>query len=346
MMAVDPETGRKQYFLDKNLPFGHSISCSLFQKISDAFKHIFEWKTHRGFATWKIIFLGITLNGKDLQFEIPEDKRIRTINMLNHFIDRKKVTVVEIQRLAGLLNFLNKAIVPGRAFQRRMYSKYSNLTKGKNRNATQEIGSGSQLKPYHHINLDSEFRQDCKVWLSFLDKEPEWAVNRPFSDVAEKLQADLLDFYTDASGRIGFGCYYSDRWIFSPWEKDYISNYQPSIAYLELYALCIGVFAWGSRIWNRRVIVHCDNQSVVNIINSTGSKCKNSMFLIKQLALNNLRFGTRVFAQYIETDRNVLADSLSRLDFKCFFKHTPPTVSQLPDELPHHLWPASKIWIK
>ena len=339
MMAVHPITEQKLFFLDKNLPFGHSISCALFQKVSNAFKHIFEWKTGRKqvvtnylddflfidstasgcnelvrkciqicaeinfpiaeekteFAVWKVKFLGIILNGKERQFEIPDDKRVRTINMLKHFLDRKKVTVLEIQRLAGLLNFLNKAIVQGRAFQRRMYSKYSNISDG--------IVKEKQMKPYYHINLDGEFKADCKVWLNFLDKDVQLAVNRPFLDVSPVLQADLLDFYSDASRAefLGLGCYYDNRWIYAKWETDYIKNYQPSIAYLELLALTIGVFTWGHLIRNRRVIVHIDNTSARDMINSTGAKGKNDMYLIKQLALCNLRYGTRIFAVYIES---------------------------------------------
>ena len=44
--------------------------------------------------------------------------------------------------------------------------------------------------------------------------------------------------------------------------------------------------------------------------------------------------------------KNILADSLSRLDFKRFFENAPETVAPLPDNLPEELWPASKIWQK
>ena len=40
MKAKNPDTGKYQFFVDKNLPFGHSISCLLFQKLSNAVAHI------------------------------------------------------------------------------------------------------------------------------------------------------------------------------------------------------------------------------------------------------------------------------------------------------------------
>ena len=43
MYAIHPESGRKFYFIDKCLPFGHSISCALFQRFSNAVAHIFKF---------------------------------------------------------------------------------------------------------------------------------------------------------------------------------------------------------------------------------------------------------------------------------------------------------------
>ena len=52
MMAVNPQTDKVQYFVDKCLPFGTSISCALFQKLSDALKHIIEFiEQKRNFLT-------------------------------------------------------------------------------------------------------------------------------------------------------------------------------------------------------------------------------------------------------------------------------------------------------
>ena len=45
MKAKDPQSEEWFYFVDKCLPFGHSISCALFQKFSDALKHLIGFKT-------------------------------------------------------------------------------------------------------------------------------------------------------------------------------------------------------------------------------------------------------------------------------------------------------------
>ena len=76
-------------------------------------------------ACLRLVFLGILLDGQKHVLAVPEDKRQRTLNLLISFLSKKKATVKELQSLAGLLNFLNKAIHPGRAFTRRMYSKFT-----------------------------------------------------------------------------------------------------------------------------------------------------------------------------------------------------------------------------
>ena len=169
--AEDPQSGKCRFFVNKSLPFGASISCSLFQKLSDALKHIMEvlsgcphsctnylddylfvWsvKEHCNqlvskfiqicafikfpvsvekteWATTRIVFLGVVLNGERHCIGLPVEKINVALNMLQMVIDKNKITVKQIQRLAGVLNFFNKAIHLGRAFMRRMYVKYSDI---------------------------------------------------------------------------------------------------------------------------------------------------------------------------------------------------------------------------
>ena len=47
MKAVNPISGKMQYFVDKCLPFGSSISCAHFQRVSNALKHLAEYRAGR-----------------------------------------------------------------------------------------------------------------------------------------------------------------------------------------------------------------------------------------------------------------------------------------------------------
>ena len=48
MKATNPEDGQTYYFVDKCLLFGASISCALFQELSDALAHIYHEPSSKG----------------------------------------------------------------------------------------------------------------------------------------------------------------------------------------------------------------------------------------------------------------------------------------------------------
>ena len=191
-------------------------------------------------------------------------------------------------------------------------------------------------------------RDDCRVWLEFLGA-PDDQLQRlchPFVDLNEYVDATTLNFYTDASKRhdLDFGCTFEDMWTYGQWSKGFIRQQDPSIEFLELYALCIGVLTWGHLIQNTRVIIVCDNQAVVSMVNNSTSKCEKCMRLIRMLVKNCLVFNRRIFVKYIRTDLNVRADALSRLQFKRFWKNSPETTQPFPSDIHESLTPIEKVW--
>ena len=194
--------------------------------------------------------------------------------------------------------------------------------------------------------MDAEFIADCTVWLWFLRNAHNWNICRPMVDLNRELSSLDIGFYSDASKSKmkGAGCVLKNRWLFCQWEPNYIERFDPSIQYLELYALCLGIFTWADRIKNCRAIIYCDNDAVKNMINNTTSGCKQSMYLIRLLVLNNLRYNRRIFVRHIKTDKNTLADALSRLEFDRFWRNAPEDMNPQNDELSRELWPASKQW--
>ena len=384
LKANNPETNKIQYFVDKSMPFGASMSCHNFQRFSDALKHLVQElkgirqtitnylddflflhylrqicnELLRGFlevcelirfpvaiektmwATEIIEFLGVLLNGRKCTICIPADKVTKALNQIQQITHRKRTTIKTLQQVTGTLNFLTRAIVPGHTFTRRIYSKFAQKS---------FTSKGQLLKPYHHVKVDNELKNDCMVWEMFLTNQS--MVNRPFIDVKEFSDTAIqLGFTTDASRafELGFGCYYDKRWTFGCWEENFIENCDPSIAYLELYSLCVGIFVWQNEptLQNCRVIVRCDNQATVQMVNNMTSSCPNCMYLLRLLAFNNLRHNRRIYVRYIDTKSNYLSDALSRMEFDRFFRLAPADVNPEPERLPEELWPISKIWQK
>ena len=360
MIAQDPSDGKWKYFIDKCLPFGASISCSHYQRFSNALQYLVQVKSNQNKAitnylddflfaaytkwlcdqliqsfinlcqtlnipvadektvwgTTAIIFLGILLDGHHLVLCIPLEKQEKALWLLNDISGKRKIKIKQLQVLTGYLNFLTKAIHPGRTFTHRIYAKFTNLQAGK-------LG-GKALHPHHHIAVDEELHFDCEIWHLFLNNFRSSTVCRPmidFNGAAET--SEQLRFYSDASANpeLGFGATFDNKyWLYGQWEKGYIHDMKPSIEYLELFTLTAAVLTWGPLIKNKRVTIFCDNMAVVNMINNITSSCQNCMFLIRLLILNNLVNNRRIFARHVWSENNELADALSHLQFDRFWR--------------------------
>ena len=163
MKATHPISKRVFYFVDKCMPFGSSISCAIFQAISDAIAYLVKTRTKKVnvnylddylfaaamkalcdnqiqvfldickdinfpvalektfWGTTILVFLGLLLDTERQLVCIPDDKMKKALEMINWFLQRRKATVLQFQKLCGSLNFLCRCIIPGRAFVRRLY---------------------------------------------------------------------------------------------------------------------------------------------------------------------------------------------------------------------------------
>ena len=158
MKATHSTTKKTYFFVDKCLPFGSSISCAIFQSISDAIAHIVKVRMNKSnvnylddylfaaalkrlcdlqvqeflkiceninfpvalektyWGTNMLVFLGLLLDTRRQLVCIPIDKIEKALQMVEWFLNRKKATVLQFQKLCGSLNFLCRCIVPGRVF--------------------------------------------------------------------------------------------------------------------------------------------------------------------------------------------------------------------------------------
>ncbi len=367
MKAKNPATGELQWFVDKCLPFGAGISCSHFQRFSNSLKHITESMTleellnylddflfaddkenscnqqistflwicdwlglptapdKTEWAAQVIVFLGLLIGTINQLIAIPEEKIERGLKAIDAMLKAKTATAKQVQSLAGLLNFFCRAVTPGRAFNRRLYDL---LTPAKH---------GS-----HHVNITAEVKEDLRVWKTFLTTKPHF---REFLDT-DVTTAEEIGFYTDVSGNpgLGFSCYFHPHWTYEQWDKQlFLQEAKPDISWLKLYALVLAVTLWGNHLHNKRVILRCDNQAVVGMVNANTTPEKHCMKLVLILVSVAMKYNCRLYARYIQTDENCCADALSRLNIPRFFQHAKQGVSQLPAIIPASLWPASKI---
>ena len=372
LKAKSPLDGKIYYFVDKCLPFGAAISCSHLRRFSDCVAHLVKFRTQKtpvnylddylfaalckALCDWQVnvfldicnsiafpvslektfwgqttlVFLGLLIDTVHQFISIPVDKVQKAREMI-HFIlnkENKKVTVKHIQRVCGYLNFLCKCIVPGRAFIRRLYFCYNN-----------------NMKPHHHLRVNTEIREDLTMWGKFLEEPTVYC--RPFMDFTKVLHATDIDWYTDASGVIGLGGYCKSQWFSQAWSSEFLAE-KPSIQYQELFVVAVSVLLWARNFANQRICIFTDNKSVRDMLNLNTSGCRNCLVLIRFIVLESLTWNVRIFAKYVESKNNNFADALSRLQLNRFWYDAQKSEKEFepePCKIPELLWPVSKIWI-
>ena len=110
----------------------------------------------------KLICLGLGIDTEEYKIYIPEERICKLKLQLNHALTRNKITLKELQSLAGSLVFCLKDLPSARAFNKRLYGAMSGVS-----------------KPLHLIRVSRGMKVDIQVWLSFLDK---FNGNNIFSD--------------------------------------------------------------------------------------------------------------------------------------------------------------------
>ena len=207
--------------------------------------------------------------------------------------------MVGVQSLVGSLNFVCKAISPGRAFLRRLIALTHGLT-----------------KPHHRVRLSVGARLDLMVWLDFV---------RNFNGVSQFLSTaweDSVELFTDAAASIGYGAYFQGKWVQGRWPPGVLENL-PSIVFLEFFPLLVAVLCWGPLLANRRVKFCSNNLAVVHIVNRQSSLCERIMHLVRLFVLHCLRFNIIFKAVHVTGVSNDVADSLSRFQMDRFWEAAP-----------------------
>ena len=77
------------------------------------------------------------------------------------------------------------------------------------------------------------------------------------------------------------------------------------------------------------------------MINNCASYCKNCLYLLRLIMLDNLAKNQRVFAKHVKCLDNYLSDALSRMQFKQFWQLEPPGMNAYLAKISELVWPAS-----
>ena len=167
-------------------------------------------------ANTVLTFLGMLIDTERQMVMVPVDKIAKALEQIDFFLSKRKVTVKQVQKLCGLLNFICKGVVPGRAFTRRLYSY-----------------CGTNLKPHYHLRVSGEMKSDFRIWCEFLNHPTVYC--RPFLDFDVVWNAVTINMYSDATTnpRLVMGAICQASWMFQRWNKNFIMEKGPALSTLN-----------------------------------------------------------------------------------------------------------------
>lgn len=351
---------RGQYYVDKCLPFGLRSAPYLFNMVAEALQwilreyftvqHSFHYLDDFFFAgpadsptclraledmlllcsavqaplkpekvlgpSPVLVILGIELDTVQMQARLPEEKLTTLLEELHAFSllpsSNHTCTKRQLLSLIGKLAFACKVIPAGRIFLRRLLDL---------------AHSRDELDvPFA---LGDEAMKDILWWLKFgrswngtaFFLDPTWTPTHEFH------------LFTDASGTLGYGAYWNGAWFSQAWPPQFSAK---PIEWKELFAIVMAAETWGSHWSGKRLLFHCDNQAIVQIWQSSLSRCSDLMHLVRALFFIAAQHNFNVIIRHIPGIDNSIADSLSRLQISRF-RSLAPKADPLPTPTPANL---------
>ena len=334
--------GSKQFYVDLTLPFGLKSSAKIFSKFAEGLHYIMQARgvtivenylddfftcgqvgtpecynnLSTMISTCKILgwglqckkivrptteleFLGIVIDSVHRELKISDQRLNDIMKELQVWSYKKVCKKRELLSLIGKLSFISRVVRPGRTFLRRL------------------IDLSKRVKYLHHrIKLSKESLADINWWIQYL---PTWnGISLFYNESWES--NDRLEWWSDASDT-GYGCFFQGSWISENFNANCKS--EKSIAWRELYALYVAACTWGERLKGKRILFHCDNSAIVQVLEKGTSKEPQIMNLVRSLffvaAHNNFEFS----AVHIPGKKNEIADALSRGQLTRFRKLAP-----------------------
>lgn len=355
-----------QYYFNKNLIMGASVSCSIFESFSTVLHWYVEQKSNNENILHYLddFLLGGPADSLQCKntltiFEdccsfwgvpLAEGKTIQPTEILIflgiEFNTKLMIMRLPKEKITSLRDKLRTCLNLTKITLRELQSLIGALNF-----ACQVIAPGRAFcrrlidatcnlhKPQHKTRVTLAMKDDIKIWLLFLDKyngttvflDRFWVYN------------DQLQLFSDSAGGTekplkGFGIYFNGKWAQANWPESWLFlGLLTDITFLELFPVVVAINIWGPLLRNKKILFRIDNQSVVNIINKSSSKNPRVMSLVRKLVLACLEYNILLKCSHIPGCLNTICDSLSRSNFQKF-RRLCPTADTQPTLIPSHLW--------
>ena len=331
-----------KWFLDPCLPFGFRHGSALFQRLSDAVRHMMRQRGHDvinniddilgidltsrvgasfdalssllellGFeiSQNKLIkpstcvnCLGILVNTENFTLSVPPQKLQEILLMCQTWHRKTACTKHQLQSLLGSLLFISKCVRSSRFFLNRLLDV---------------------LRSMHdkdQVALSQEAQRDINWFQKFLPTFNGITIfdHRP---IAHEIELDVC--------LQGLGARWGSQVFAFPLPLGYL-NY--NIAHLEMLNILVALRVWQNFWAKSRVRIACDNEAVVQVLGSGRTRDLTLAAIARNIQLQVATWDINLEVIHIPGKENQIADLLSRWNL------TENPQGKLLTLLPHHEW--------
>ena len=235
-----------------------------------------------------LTYLGVELCTIKMMAYLPQEKLRRYAADIEQMLQMKTCRMKEFQQIAGKLNWATSVVLPGRAFNQRLFDAIRGIS-----------------NPVYFVKLNEGIKQDLRMWQEFL----EFHNGKVFISKRRVMSSEDLQLFTDASSK-GAGVVFGEFWqqlVFPPSWAEY------NIAVLELFPIVVAVATFYEAMAGKHIVFNTDNQAIVCVLRAKTAKDKMIMVLVRKLVLLCLKYDILFDAVHIPGKLNCLPDAISRL---------------------------------
>lgn len=246
----------------------------------------------------RLTFLGVELDTVAMTVALPQKKLLELRELMCEWVERRRGSVRELQRVRGKLQFASQVVQPGKFFTRRIIELEKRL---------RDIAASEDSQ----CSLPAQLLADFAWWKEGLAQWNGISImyQREWED------ADKIELFTDACNT-GYGATWEHRWFGGSWGPAALAAAQRSqrlsMPFLEALALVTAAFTWGPEWSGRKILFRCDAKAVVDAIDRGSSRTAGVMHLMRQLALAAIRCNFAFRCLHVPGKDNTLADAFSR----------------------------------
>ncbi len=323
-------TWNGEIYIDRVLPMGLRSACQMCQRVTNLISHIFRKKGHRivnylddlagaseppsaevafcelgellsdsgleespekaASPSTRMVFLGIELDTVEQTLQITPGRMAEIRSILAVWENKLNASKREVQSLVGKLQFAGTCVRPGRIFISRMLNFLRTMP---------DVG---------RVEVPEDFLKDARWWRIFIGRYNGISM-MPLADWSPPDQT----FACDAC-LTGCGGWSGNQYFHSVFPET-IALQELHINALELLTIVICIKVWGKLWKSKRILVYCDNDTSVQVLNSGKTRDPFLQACVREICYLAALGEFEIRAVHLPGRQNILADLLSRWEF-------------------------------